>query len=153
MHHESKTNASANSARSVARQRHDTGLEREKITVRQRLVKSRFSHRSSFTSTRACEREGQIVRVSGGQIIKVGRKGVRYLLTARVVEAAHVRSLRADYWESLLEVVKYGERSVELGSNRWHRACGARLCPRGGSCAVREYLVICSDNKWWHHAP
>ena len=31
-----------------------------------------------------------------------------------------MRSLRADYWESLLEVVKYGERLVELGSNRWH---------------------------------
>lgn len=50
----------------------------------------------------------------------MGGKGVGYLLTARVVKAAHVRSLRADYWESLLEVVKYGECLVELGSNRWH---------------------------------
>lgn len=45
--------------RSVARQRHDTGLVREKMTVRQRLLKSRFSQRRSSTSTWAYMQVGE----------------------------------------------------------------------------------------------
>jgi hypothetical protein len=116
MHHASKTNASANSARSVARQRHDTGLEREKMTVRHRLVKSRFSQRSSFTSTCACEGKPSTSAPLVDKQRVYGRE-VEHLLAARVVEVAHVRSLCADGRQSSLEVMKYAKRFAKLGSD------------------------------------
>lgn len=115
MPHAIKTNVSAKSVRSVARQRQDTGLEREKMTVRQRLVKSRFNHRRSSTSRRACKgRNGASVFLLHADSQKT------HLVATRVIQAMQVRGLRTDGGQLYLELVEHTECLVELCLDVWH---------------------------------